>query len=197
MSTYGPPDFSKPVAEGGPYRPGPGYGAIQPGGVFVFSRPGRLDSEESLRSYLLVRAIGRSVRNTVLWAGLLVLAVAVALWLAGLKVLGILIGLLAVALLLARAAVTSLARRFGRTSADPQIDRLVARTGRGLRAELRRVGLPGAPWAPLLIALRLMRRRHRSQTMQALSRVELARVVPAGQVDELHLLLQSRRNPTG
>jgi hypothetical protein len=71
------------------------------------------------------------------------------------------------------------------------VRRLVARTGRGLRRELRRAGLPGTPWAPLLILLRLMRPYRRRETASALARVDLNRVVPASQLDELHLLLQS------
>lgn len=195
MSAYDQPDFHqrpdlhKPTSDGA----GSGYGMVEPGGVFIFTRPGRLDSEESLRSYLLLRAITRSVRNTVLWLGLIVLALGVLVWLLGLKVLGILIGLVGLAVLLLRGAFTSLGRRFGSGPVDPRVDRLVARTGKGLRTELRRVGLPGAPWAPLLILFRLVRRRHRAQTMRALTRIELAQVVPAGQVDELHLLLQSSR----
>ena len=78
---------------------------------------------------------------------------------------------------------------------EPRVAALVARTGRDLRRELRRVGLPGSPWAPLLIALRLVRPLRRARTVQALSRVELAKVVPPSQVDELHLLL--RQMPTG
>lgn len=191
MSTYDQPDFTKHTFDAG--ATSAGFGEVEPGGVFIFSRPGKLDNEQSLRSYLLVRALGRSVMNTVLWSGLLILAIGVVLWLSGLKVLGILVGLVAFAVLFVRFSLGSLTKRFGRGPADPQINRLVTRTGRGLRKELRRVGLPGAPWAPLLIALRLLRPTRRRQTMQSLSRIELTKVVPAGQVDELHLLLQSTR----
>ncbi len=191
MSAYDRPDFQKhPFDEA---NTAPGFGEVAPGGVFIFSRPGKLDNEQSLRSYLLVRALGRSVLNTVLWSGLLILAIGVAVWFGGLKVLGILIGLVALAVLFVRFSLGTLTKRFARGPADPRINRLVARTGRGLRRELRRVGLPGAPWAPVLIALRLLRPTRRRQTMQSLSRIELSKVVPAGQVDELHLLLQSTR----
>ncbi|HEX2902835.1 MAG TPA: hypothetical protein VHO01_05195 [Jatrophihabitans sp.] len=189
MSAFGQPEFHPQPFDGA----GAGSAPLQPAGVFIFGRPGRLDSEESLRSYLLVRAITRSVRTTTLWLGGLVLALGVLCWLAGWQVLGILIGLVGLAVLVVRGAAISLGRRFGSAPADPRLDRLVARTGKGLRVELRRVGLPSAPWAPLLILLRLARRRRRRQTMQSLSRVDLARVVPAGQVDELHLLLQATR----
>ena len=141
MSTYGQPDFSKRAPEGAAFGQPPGFGQVQPGGVFVFGRPGRLDSEESLRSYLLVRAIGRSVRNTVLWAGLLVLALAVVVWLLGVKVLGILIGLVAVAVLVIRAAVTSLGspvrRELGRSA-----DRPLGRSDRPRPAHRTAAGRP-------------------------------------------------------
>jgi hypothetical protein len=178
----------------GPTRQ-PMPGAIEPAGTVIFTRPGRLDSEPALRSYLLSRAIGRAAVNLLLWSGIAVLLVAAALWLSGLQVLGILIGLLAIPVLLLRGVLAGLGRRLSGADRlgdiEPQVGRLVARTGRGLRRELRRVGLPGSPLAPLLIALRLLRPRRRQATALALSRVELARVVPASQVDELHLLLQS------
>lgn len=186
MSAHDQPNSGQPAFEP------PATGAqLQPGGVFVFTRPGRLDNEQSLRSYLLIRALGRSVINTVQWSGIVILALAAVFWLSGLKVLGILVGLLAVAVLLVRFGLGAVAQRFSRSPAGPQLDRLVARTGRGLRKELRRVGLPGTPGAPLLIALRLIRRHRRAQTLQALGRIELANIVPSSQVDELHLLLQA------
>ena len=142
-----------------------------------------------------MRALGRSVVNTVQWSALAILALAVLCWLTGVKVLAVLIGLVAVAVLLVRSALSALGRRLTGADrlgpAEPQVRRLVARTGRGLRRELRRVGLPGAPWAPLLIVLRLMRPYRRQQTALSLSRIDLNRVVPATQLDELHLLLQS------
>lgn len=176
----------------------------QPGGSgsmrYGFSyRTAPLESPAALRQYLIVRALGRSVVNTLHWAALAILVLAVVCWLAGVKVLAVLIGLVAVAVLLLRSLLAALGRRLsGRDQlgpVEPQVRRLVARTGRGLRRELRRVGLPGAPWAPLLIALRLLRPFRRSQTAQALARIDLNRVVPASQLDELHLLLQSAGRP--
>lgn len=189
MSTFEQPDFRKP---GVGFQPGPGAGsgAVQPGGVFIFGRSGPLDNEKSLRAYLLIRAVARSVLTTLQWSGIAILVLAAALWLGGLKVLGILVGLVALAVLGFRALLSGLGRRMARQP-DPRLHRLVIRTGRGLRREFRRVGLPGTPWAPLLIALRLIRPRRRVATMQALTKIDLARVVPSSQVDELHLLLQS------
>ena len=163
--------------------------------VFGFARSGPPDSQAALRQYLIVRALGRSAVNTLQWSAVAILALAVLCWLSGVKVLAVFIGLVALAVLLVRSLLSALGRRLSGANrlgpAEPQVRRLVARTGRGLRRELRRVGLPGVPWAPLLIALRLIRPYRRQQTAQRLARIELNRVVPASQLDELHLLLQS------
>jgi hypothetical protein len=185
---------------GGAGRPGGGSGSQVFFGGPVFSHGAvRPDSEAALRQYLIVRALGRSVVNTLQWAALAILALAVVCWLAGVKVLAVLIGLVLLAVLLLRSMLSALGRRLSGGDrlgpVEPAVRRLVARTGRGLRRELRRVGLPGAPWAPVLIALRLLRPFRRQQTASALARVDLNRVVPAGQLDELHLLLQSAARP--
>lgn len=168
-------------------------------GDLRFGGPGRTDSEAGLRQYLLTRALGRSVLNTVQWSAIAILLLAVGCWLGGLKVFAVLIGLVAVFVLVVRSLLSALGRRLSGAdrlgAAEPQVRRLVARTGRRLRRELRRVGLPGSPWAPLLIALRLLRPHRRQQTAMALARIDLSQVVPASQVDELHLLLQSGRPP--
>lgn len=173
-----------------------GYPRVAGPRLFL-GRPAPLDTEAGLRQYLIVRALGRSVVNTLQWSALAILALAVVCWLAGVKVLAILIGLVAVAVLLVRSLLAGLGRRLSGADrlgpVEPQVRRLVARTGRGLRRELRRVGLPGTPWAPVLILLRLLRPYRRQQTARNLARIDLARVVPASQLDELHLLLQSPR----
>jgi hypothetical protein len=162
---------------------------------FGFPVAGRPDSEAALRQYLLTRALGRSVMSTVQWSAIAILLLAAGCWLIGLKVLAVLIGIVALFVLLFRSLLSAIGRRLSGADrlgpVEPQVRRLVARTGRGLRRELRRAGLPGTPWAPLLILLRLMRPYRRRQTAQALARVDLNRVVPASQLDELHLLLQS------
>jgi hypothetical protein len=177
------------------YRP-TGYPGPASGGLrFGFPVAARPDSEAALRQYLLTRALGRSVMNTVQWSAIAILLLAAGCWLIGLKVLAVLIGIVAMLVLLFRSLLSAIGRRLSGADrlgpVEPQVRRLVARTGRGLRRELRRAGLPGTPWAPLLILLRLMRPYRRRQTAQALARVDLNRVVPASQLDELHLLLQS------
>jgi hypothetical protein len=160
-------------------------------------RPAPTTTDSTLRRYLLTRALGRSVINTVQWSGVAILLIAALCWLAGVKVLAVLIGLVAVLVLVVRAALSGLERRLSGARRlgplEPQVAALVARTNRGLRRELRRVGLPSLPWAPLLIALRIIRPFRRAETLRALSRVDLAGVVPASRLDELQLLLQSHR----
>src|SRR6185437_6381921 len=101
------------------------------GGVrFGFPRPSRPDSEAALHQYLVVRALGRSVVNTLQWSALSVLALAVVCWLAGLKVLAVLIGLVALAVLLLRSMLAALGRRLSGGDrlgpVEPQVRRLVA-----------------------------------------------------------------------
>jgi len=180
-----------------PQRPGfdevPVYGerpVIEVGNI----GPGSAGGQEALRRYLLTRALGSSIVNAVLWTGILVLVLAVASWLGGLKVLAVLLGVLALVILAVRRLLSGLARRLSGSSRlgplEPRVAALVTRTRKDLRRELRRVGLPGSPWAPLLIAWRLVRPIRRVRTLQSLSRIDLIKVVPASQLDELHLLLR-------
>ncbi len=159
-------------------------------------RPGSPASQAALRRYLLVRALGRSVVSTVQWAGIAVLLVAVLCWLGGLKVLAVLVAVVALLILavrrLLRAVEYRLSGSAGLGALEPRVAVLVSRTRRGLRREMRRVGLPGLP---LLIAVRLLRPSRRAQTVQALSRIDLAGVVPPSRVDELQVLL--RQAPPG
>ncbi len=166
-------------------------------GEFSSPSPTATASEAALRRYLLTRALGRSVINTVQWSAISILAIAVLCWLGGVKILAVLVGLVALAVFGVRVLLSGIERRLTGSARlgpiEPRVDKLVARTSRGLRKELRRVGLPGSPWAPMLIALRLIRPFRRRQTVLALSRIDLASVVPASQLDELHLLLQGAR----
>jgi hypothetical protein len=78
--------------------------------------------------------------------------------------------------------------------AGARVEKLVGQTRKGLRSELRRIGLPSAPWGPALIGIRLIRPVKRAQTVRALTRFDLSQVVPSSTLDELHLLLN---NPAG
>ncbi|HEY0169071.1 MAG TPA: hypothetical protein VGB75_18645 [Jatrophihabitans sp.] len=161
--------------------------------------PGSAASQAVLRRYLLTRALGSSVVNAVQWTGVLVLLVAVLCWLGHLRLLAVLVGLAALLIFAVRGLLNALARRLSGASRlgplEPRVAALVTRTRKGLRRELRRVGLPGVPWGPLLIAWRLLRPVRRVRTMAALSRIDLTKVVPPSQVDELQILL--RQMPPG
>jgi hypothetical protein len=161
--------------------------------------PGSAASQAVLRRYLLTRALGSSIVNAVQWTGVVVLLLAALSWIGGLKLLAVLLGLVAVLILAVRGLLSAIARRLsgaGRLGPlEPRVAALVTRTRRELRRELRRVGLPGVPWAPLLLAWRLVRPLRRARTVQALSRIDLTKAVPPSQVDELQILL--RQAPFG
>ena len=161
--------------------------------------PGSAASQAVLRRYLLTRALGSSIINAVQWTGVVVLLLAALSWLGDVKLLAVLLGLVALLIFAVRGVLSAIARRLSGASRlgplEPRVAALVTRTRRELRRELRRVGLPGVPWAPLLIAWRLVRPLRRVRTMQALSRIDLTKVVPPSQVDELQILL--RQAPFG
>lgn len=158
-------------------------------------RKGSDVSQRVLRRYLLTRALGSSIVRTVSATSIAILLVALLCWLGGFKILAVLIGLVAVVVLLIRAVLAAIQRRLSGSELlgplEPRVAAMVGRTRRGLRQELRRVGLPGHPWGPLLIVLRLIRPLKRARTLQALTRIDLAKVIPASSVDELHVLLRS------
>jgi hypothetical protein len=159
-------------------------------------RQGSDASHWILRRYLLSRALGDSIVRSVHWFGVSIFVLAVLTWVGGIRWLAVLIALVAVMLLLLRVALSGAQRRLSGSdrlgAAAPQIQELVGHTRRGLRAELRRVGLPSAPWGPLLIGLRLIRASRRARTVHQLTQIDLAKVVPSSRVDELHLLLNGR-----
>ncbi|MDQ1742742.1 MAG: hypothetical protein QOE23_1081 [Pseudonocardiales bacterium] len=155
--------------------------------------------QAALRRYLLTRALGSSIVNAVQWTGVAVLVLAVLSWIGGLKLLAVLLGVIALVILAVRRLLGGIVGRLSGSSRlgplEPRVAALVTRTRKDLRRELRRVGLPGSPWAPLLIGWRLIRPLRRARTMQSLSRIDLTKVVPPSQLDELQLLL--RQMPGG
>jgi hypothetical protein len=156
-------------------------------------------SQWALRRYLLARAIGASVIRTVYWFGIAVLVLALLVWSAGVTWLAVLIGVAAVFILLFRALLSGIQRRISGVdamgSAGPKVERLVGQTRKGIRAELRRIGLPASPWGPTLIGLRLIRPIKRVETVRKLSKFDLSQVVPSSTLDELYLLLRSPPPP--
>jgi hypothetical protein len=161
--------------------------------------PGSAAGQAVLRRYLLTRALGSSIVNAVQWTGVVVLLLAALSWLGGWKLLAVLVGLVALVIFALRGVLSAIQRRLSGADRlgplEPRVAALVTRTRRELRRELRRVGLPGVPWAPLLIAWRLVRPLRRPQTVAALSRIDLTKAVPPSQVDELQILL--RQAPFG
>jgi hypothetical protein len=155
------------------------------------------ETDEILRRYLLTRALGASIVRTVYWVGVGLLAVVVLLWLVGLKVLAVPIGIVAIVVLLLRRALMTMTRRISGVdrmgSGAARVERLVGRTRKGLHAELGRIGLPSVPWGPLLVALRLLRPLKRGETVRRLARFDLSQVVPTATLDELHLILGLHR----
>jgi hypothetical protein len=196
MSEQIRPRWQPASSGGGSERPVFGE---QPGIEVGNFGPASATSQAALRRYLLVRALGSSVVNAVQWTGVATLLIAALCWLGGLKVLAVLVALFALLVFAVRGVLSALSRRLAGSDKlgplEPRVAALVARTRRGLRRELRRVGLPGTPWAPMLIALRLVRPLRRASTLQALSRIDLAKVVPPSQLDELQILL--RQMPPG
>jgi hypothetical protein len=132
------------------------------------------------------------------WVAIAILIVAALAWVGGIKWLAVLIGLAGVFVLLIRAILSAVQRRLSGAGqlgpAEAQVEAMVGQTRKGLRAELRRVGLPAAPWGPLLIGLRLIRPFKRAQTVKKLARIDLAKVVPPSRLDELHLVLSGPSN---
>lgn len=148
-----------------------------------------------LRRYLLTRAVGASILRTLYLTGAGVLLLAVLVWIAGVHWLAVLIGLVAITLLLIRAALSAIQRRISGVErmgpAGRRVEALVGQTRRGLRGELRRVGLPAAPWGPSLVGLRLLRPTRRADTVRKLAQFDLTQVVPSSTLDELYLLLRN------
>jgi hypothetical protein len=179
-----------PGAPGG-YRGPAGAGPSPTIGEF---RQGNEVSQLVLQRYLLTRAIGASIVRTVYWIGIVILVLAALTWFAGVHWLAVLIGVVAIFVLLFRGMLAAIQRRISGIDrigpASAQVERLVGQTRKGIRAELKRIGLPSAPWGPALIGLRLVRPLKRIETIRKLGSFDLGHVVPASTLDELFLLLR-------
>lgn len=157
-------------------------------------RQGTPTSQWALTRYLVGRAVGESLGAALLLVGLLVLASGALLWWRGWLGAGAVLVLVALFLLLMRAALVGLLRRLtAAPGGDPRLRALVRQTRRDVLRELRRVGLPGrTPTLPLLVT-RLARPRTRSRTLERLREFDTARAVPPARLDELHMLLRAGR----
>lgn len=168
-----------------------GSGAPSDIGAF---RQGSAASQWALGRYLVGRAVAEALSRGLLMLALVLLAGAAAVWAAGSTFWGVVIGIVAIAVVVMRRLVLAVLRRLPLISGDPTLDtrlrELVAATRKDVLRELRRLGLPSRSWTLPLLAFRLLGRR-RQETAEKLRAFELDRVVPAARLDEVHLLLQS------
>ncbi|HEV7204432.1 MAG TPA: hypothetical protein VGN18_07450 [Jatrophihabitans sp.] len=151
-------------------------------------------SRWALARYLVGRAIGESVNNTLLVVTVLLLALAAASsWLLHVTFLAVLLVILAVIVLGVRFALRAVLRsltaveRYG--PVEDKLRSLVSDTHKDVLAELRRNGLPGRTVTLPLLAWRLVGRR-RATTLKQLRMFEVERAVPRARLDEVHLLLR-------
>jgi hypothetical protein len=163
---------------------------------------GSLFSRWALARYLVGRAIGESVSNTLLILALGLLGIAAVFeWVLNTTFFAILFLIFAVMVLLLRWALRAVLGRL--TAADrygPVEERLrglVSDTHSDVLKELRRVGLPGRTITLPLLAVRFVGRR-RKDTLTRLRAFEVERAVPKARLDELHMLLRnSLGGPSG
>jgi len=168
------------------------HGRLADVGAF---RTGSPISRWALSRYL----VGRAVASYIGWAlfGLAVALVGLGmlLYFVGPSWLGVLVVILGFGVLAVRALLATLLRRltsvgrFGEL--DARLRALVGDTRKDVRQELRRIGLPSRVWTMPVLVVRLAGRR-RARTLELLRGFDVARVVPAARLDELHLLVISR-----
>lgn len=151
-------------------------------------------SRWALARYLVGRAIGESVSNTLLGVAVVLLALAAASsWLAHLTFLAVLLVIFAVIVLVVRLALRAVLRsltavdRYG--PVEDKLRGLVSDTHKDVLAELRRNDLPGRTITLPLLAWRLVGKR-RATTLKQLRLFEVERAVPKARLDEVHLLLR-------
>lgn len=154
-------------------------------------------SRWALARYLVGRAIGESVGRSLLLVGAVALGLAVvATWVLHSTFLAVLLVLFAVVVLFFGLALRAVLRRLTALPHEQDVGQrlraLVSDTHRDVLRELRRIRLPGHTLTLPLLALRLAGRR-RKETLARLRSFEVERAVPAGRIDELHLLLRSTR----
>jgi len=175
-----------------------GFDELGASGTVGAFRQGDGLSRWALGRYLLGRALAVVIGRALLAIAVLIAAIAVAVYFAGVTVLAVLIGLVAVVVLGARALLNTILRHTTVPAMTPDAEHrlraLVADTRKDVLVELRRLGLPGRTLTLPLLATRLAGRR-RGEVVRRLRDFDVERVVPAGRLDDLHLLLnaQARR----
>jgi hypothetical protein len=158
-------------------------------------------SRWALARYLVGRAVGESISRSLLVVALLVLVVAGLVEWAGSTFWAVVIAVIASCVLGLRALLAAVLRRLTAAGTYRPIEQrlraLVADTHRDVHAELRRIGLPSRSWTLPLIAVRLLRRRSRADTLARLRTFSVDHVVPRARVDELHVLLREAVGRSG
>jgi hypothetical protein len=146
-------------------------------------------SRWALSRYLVGRAVADSVARSLLAIGLLLVAATIVLAsVAHAPFWAIVVGLVALGVLALRTVLVAALRRLVSVGpADRRVRELLAATRADVRAELRRIGLPGRA-LPLLVWR--FRAARRADTLSRLRGFDVDRVVPAARLDELHLLLR-------
>jgi hypothetical protein len=186
MLPIGEPDEGPFFAAGGP-----GGDNVIFGDVGAFNQGDGL-SRWALGRYLLGRALAVQISRALLLVALVIAAIGVGIYFAGSTALAILIGLVAVFVLMARAILGAVLRRTTVPSLDPDGERrlaaLVGDTRKDVVRELRRIGLPSRAMTMPLLAFRLAGRR-RAEVMDKLRDFDVERVVSPGRLDEVHLLM--------
>jgi hypothetical protein len=155
-------------------------------------------SRWGLGRYLVGRAVAADVSAVLLMLGLLVVAAGICLFFVAPVWVAVLVALVGLAILAVRAIAgavlrraTGVGRRFGRH--EQRMRGLIQATRVDVRAELRRIGLPGRRLTMPLLGLRLVGHR-RGDTLRRLAAFDVNRVVPASRLDELHLIVQNLQN---
>jgi hypothetical protein len=169
-------------------------GAFEPGTPF---------SRWALARYL----VGRVILERVSWsllvvAGVLIVLAGLAEWGLDSIFLTVVLGLIAVFVLVLRAALRAVLKRLMLAGIygplEARLGAIVDGARKGVLAELRRVGLPSRLLTLPLLALRLLGRR-RQETIARMREFDVDRAVPKARRDELYLVLREAvgRGPAG
>jgi len=158
-------------------------------------------SRWALARYLVGRAMGESVGHTLLFVTLVLFGLAAAFeWGLHSTFLAVIVGIVALFVLLLRAALRAILRRL--TAADhyepieARLRELVSETRGDVLRELRRVGLPSHTVTLPILAVRLIGRRRRP-TLERMRQFDIDRAVPKARLDELHMLLRTNLGHRG
>ena len=156
-------------------------------------RQGSPFSQWALSRYLVGRAVGESVGQTLLAVAVLIFGVAAACeWALHSTFLAVLLVVFALLVLLVRGVLRFILRRLTEVdrygSVETRLRELVADTRADVRRELRRLGLPSRTLTLPALAFRLVGKR-RAETLDRLRGFDIDRTVPKARLDELHLLL--------